>query len=66
MLQCPLVAEIQRNWYVDKLNQELVEQKALLLEAEFTNDVGVTRNKDYTKVVQVFYLILYSFLNQFE
>ena len=57
MLQCPLVAEIQRNWYVDKLNWELVEQNALLFEAEFTYDVGVTRNKDYTKVVQVFNLI---------
>ena len=43
--------------YVNKQKQELIEQDGLLFEAEFNNELGVTKNKNYTKVVQVCYLI---------
>ena len=43
--------------YVKKQKQELNEQGGLLFEVEFNNKLGVTRNKNCTKVVQVCYLI---------
>ena len=46
-----LIAQLQRNVYVDKQKQELIEKNGLLFEAEFNNEVGVTRNKNCTKDV---------------
>ena len=61
-VRCPLIAEVQRRVYIDKQNKELIEQNGLLFEAEFNNEVGVTRYKNRTKVVQVCYLIFTYFL----
>ena len=38
MLRCPLIAQLQRNVYVDKQKQELIEQNGLLFKAEFNNE----------------------------
>ena len=43
VLRCLLVAEVQRKVYIDKQNRELIEQNELLFEAEFNNEVGVTK-----------------------
>ena len=61
VLRCPLIAEVQRKVYIDKQNRELIEQNGLLFEAEFNNEVGVTRYQNHTKVVQVCYLIFTHF-----
>ena len=62
VLRCPLIAQLQRNMYTDKQKQELIEQNGLLFEAEFNNEVGVTRNNNCTKVVQVCYLYFTYFV----
>ena len=50
VLRCPLIAQLQRNMYVNKQKQELIEQNGLLFEAEFNNEVGVIRNKAVLKL----------------
>ena len=66
VLRCPLIAQFQRNVYTNKKTRELIEQNELLFEAEFINEVGVTRYQNHTKLVQVCYLIFYIFLNEFQ
>ena len=62
VLRCPLIVQLQRNVYTDKQKLELIEQNGLLFEAEFNNEVGVTRNNNHTKVVWVCYLIFTYFI----
>ena len=63
VLRCPLIAQVQRKVYIDKKTQGThIEQNGLLFEAEFNNEVGVTRYQNCTKVVQVCYLIFTYFL----
>ena len=62
VLRCLLIAQLQRNVHTNKQKQELIEQNGLLFKAEFNNEVGVTRNNNCTKVVQVCYLIFTYFI----